>query len=224
MFFTYIKNKYGNYLNIIRQKNFLTNEKTSFEIITGNNSIIFSAPHNVMQVRNLQIKPLDLGTGHLLLNIVNKTNSHGIIKTNCVCEIGVKDDDANFEENHPYKIALSNYIKQHNIKYLIDLHSMEKDRPEQIKLGINGGENIQHNETVLNTIKDIFYNNGFLVSIDMPFNAGEGTISNYIEKTNNIFALQIEINSKLIHLKDPRNQFYKITTTLQEITTYLNSL
>lgn len=223
-FATYIKEKYLNYKNFVQQKKDLSKKQTSFEILKGQNKVMLSAPHNVEQIRKLEKKPLDLSTGHLLLNVANHTKCHAIIKTNCVGQIGKTNDDANYDDNHPYKIELSNYIKNNKIKFLLDIHSMAENRPEQINFGIFGGQNIQNNFEVLKNIEKIFNNHGFAVSIDTPFNAGEKTISNYIAKFNNIFCLQIEIQSKLIYRKNHLNQFDKMSKTFFEVVEYLNSI
>ena len=144
IFMEYVKNKYHNFKNIIAQKKELTLRKNSFEVVEGSVPILLSAPHNVEQVREKQKKPLDLGTGHLLLKTVNESRAYGIIKTNCIGKIGEVDDDPNYELEHPYKEKIKELLNENKIKALIDIHSLGKDRPEQINLGINDGKNIQN--------------------------------------------------------------------------------
>ena len=68
----------------------------------------------------------------------------------------------------------------------------------------------------------MFLKNGFYVTIDTPFYAGENTVCADISEDTNIFSLQIEINSKLIHLKDERNKFLITTKVLNQVVTLLD--
>ncbi len=223
-FFKYIKEKYGNYKNVVQHKKKLTSLNNSFEVIKGAGIVLFSAPHNVKQIRELKTKSRDIGTGHLLLNVANSTHSHAIIRTNCTgCE-NEKNDDPNYYTEHPYREAVQQLILKHNLKYFIDLHSMKKIRPQMINIGIDGGKNIQQNFSLLEKVKSIFNHYGFHTSIDHPFSAGEKTLASFVAKTSNIFSLQIEINSKLIHLKDDSNQFGMLSQCFAEIAQLLNSL
>jgi len=223
IFMEYIKNKYDNFKNIIAQKKELTLKRNSFEVVKGCVPILLSAPHNVEQVREDRKKPLDLGTGHLLLKTINESGAYGIIKTNCVGKIGEVDDDPNYEVEHPYKQKIIELVNKNKIKAVIDIHSLSKDRTEQINLGINGGKNIQNNFELLEKVKALFFENGFYVTIDTPFYAGENTVSANVSKGANIFSLQIEINSKLIHLKDKRNEFLLITEIMRQMIALLNN-
>ncbi len=222
LFMKYIKETYDNLVNIIAQKARLTHRENSFEILEGRLPILVSAPHNVKQIREGKTKPIDLGSGHLMLDVVNKTNCFGIIKTNCVGMEGEKDDDANYEKQHPYKDAVLNETNKHNLKALLDLHTMAEDRKELVNIGIYGGKNIHDNYEVLQKVVHTFEDFGYPVSLDEPFNAPPHTVAGFLATETNAFCLQIELNSKLIYKKDKRNEFSNVSDCLVKIVNQLN--
>lgn len=189
----------------------------SFQVLRGSVPILLSAPHHVMQVRELQAKPLDLGTGALVLRTQNLANTFAIVKTKCVGVVGKTNDDANYEPNHPYKQQIVSLIKDHNIKAVLDIHSMKKSRTKMVNIGINGGKNIQNREDILALIVAEFELHGFLVFVDNPFYAPQNTVSGEVSEKTNTFCLQIEINSKYIHFKDIRNKRKLVANILANI-------
>lgn len=223
-YFAGLQKMFGKYKNFLKQKRELTILNNSFEILAGKNNVMFSAPHNVKQIRDLQVKPLDTGTGNLVLNLANLSDSHAIIKTNCMGVENVIDDDANYEESHPYKFALKRHIIQNQIKFLFDIHAMKPTRTEQVNIGIFGGHNIQNNFALLNEIIAIFNEFGFEVWVDQPFKAGPRTVAHFVAKETQIFAVQVEINSSLINHKNEDQQFEKMTECFLRIVEKLNEI
>ncbi len=121
--------------NSYKQFNNLNKNNPSFNLLTGNiNGVIFSCPHAVSQTRNGKEKIADLDTGPLGVAL-NSLGYSVLLKTqNC-------NDDANFDKKSHYKNFLSKYIKNNNIKYLIDLHEMSNKRNVLFSLGTNFGVN-----------------------------------------------------------------------------------
>lgn len=174
-----------------RRKRFLKeNSEKSFVIVEGQIPLIISAPHGVSQVRLGNQKYAEPGSLSIALELQKRTNAYLIAKTkNC-------NDDANFDAISPYKEELKRYIKQHDIKYLIDFHGMKKTREIDINLGTNFGRNIEKNEELFDFILQSFKQRNFIVAVDNPFNGDIDTVSGSISKSCGIWTIQIEVNYK----------------------------
>lgn len=226
LFMQHIYNAYHAYKNPRRILKQLESKRSSsgFEVVHGSIPVLISAPHNVAQVRQLAIKPKDLGTGHLALSLQNASNCHAIIRTFNLGKVGECNDDPNFYEQSEYRTQIAQLIKQHSIKAFIDLHSLATHRAELVNLGINGGKNIQNNEKLLQDISQTFASSNIYLHIDKPFFAGESTLSSYVANTFNIPSLQFELNSKLIQLKNPENKHEQMALLLAQIVSLLGAL
>ncbi len=115
----------------IQSQNFST-----FKILENKSKIMISAPHSVKHIREWEILPQDLLTWWLALYLRKRLNIPVIYSTL------YKVWDPNFDENKnsEYKQALAEYIKENNIKFLIDLHGCWSFRDFSIELGTWGSE------------------------------------------------------------------------------------
>lgn len=189
----------------------------SFELLEGEGRVIVSAPHSVEQTREGKIKFAEPQTGVLALLLHDELNCPVIFKTkNC-------NDDANYDEQSPYKDALSDYIKKSEIKFLIDLHQLSSKREVSINLGTADYKNIS-DLNILNIILDEFSSQkSGLIQIDEPFDASNPyTVSSYIHNKCNIQSIQIEINSKLLYGDSAEITFPKILIALRNSVTRIN--
>lgn len=220
-FMQYIKEHYATYQNPHEQNKRLRKQDGDHLVMRGSNDIVVSAPHNVKQIRSLKIKGADLGTGDLVLAIHEQTNAHAIIKTKCVGIKNVLDDDANWQTSHPYRDSLVDLINQENIHYLLDIHSLKKERPEQICLGINGGINVQGNTALVRQMEQIFKKH-YKVSIDNPFSAPAPTICEAMAQKG-VFCVQIEINSTFIDSDCDENNFQTMLQCFKQVINLLEN-
>ena len=103
----------------IQDKDFST-----FKILKNKCKIMISAPHSVKHVREWEMLPQDLLTWWLTLYLWKRLNLPIIYSTS------YKVWDPNYDENDKseYKQALEKYIKENDIKLLIDLHGCSSYR------------------------------------------------------------------------------------------------
>lgn len=167
-------------------------EIKDYEIIQRNFPIIISAPHSAKQFRNGKVQTKEFYTDTLAINVSDKEN------ISCIYKTLFNNDDANADQDSPYKLALKDYIIQNDIRFLLDLHTMSDKRLPEICIAINSGKNIQNNYDLLQEIIAAFNKNGISsVTVDEPFKASnENCISNYIASNCNIPCFHIEINKK----------------------------
>lgn len=198
------------------RKNFLeVNKIEDNVVINGKNNILLSAPHGVSQVRLGKLKHSEMGSLTTALFLKKNTDCFLIAKTKNNC------DDANFDEKSKYKENIINLIKQHNIRYMIDIHGLASKREFDINLGTHLGKNIISNVDILDDLQQKLVDNDFIVSIDQPFMGGSHTLSGSINNQFNIWTLQIEINCSITNKKENFGRYKKLLTIL---TDWLNSI
>ncbi len=172
------------------------NSTKSFVIQRGEGVVMLSSPHGVSQVRLGKRKFEEPGSLSFMLEVAKRTGAPFIAKTkNC-------DDDANFDEDCPYKKELKNFIEQNNIKFLLDFHGLSKRREVDINFGTHLGQNVKKDEKLFDALNKEIQRAGFVTSIDNPFWGGPQTISGAISKKAKIWALQVEINYKCTNEKE----------------------
>lgn len=199
------------------RKDFLRANKCNDYVFTvGNNNILLSAPHGVSQIRLGKYKTREIGSLTTLLYLKDNTNCHTIAKTKN------NNDDANFDEQSPYKNKIEQIIKTHKIMYVIDIHGLSEKRECDINLGTHLGKNINNNTALFDRLYNSLIDNGFIVSIDQPFMGGARTISgSIISKNPELWTLQIEINCSITNKIE---NFKRFKALLQILTNWLNSI
>lgn len=164
-----------------------------FEILGGDKKILISAPHAVEQTRCDKIKYAERETAELA-KMLNKLGYPAIIKTQNF------NDDANYDLEHPYKEELLKFCADNNICFVLDLHQLSSNREMDFCLGTGDDKNknlLNHTIIVILTKKCSVENN-FDLRVNNPFAASSNrTISGFCSE-NNIPAMQLEINSKLV--------------------------
>ena len=192
--------------------NFQEKNFSIFKILKNKSKIMISAPHVVKHIREWEILPQDLLTWWLALYLWKRLNLPVIYSTS------YKVWDPNFDENKKseYKQALAEYIKENDIKLLIDLHGCWSFRDFSIELGTwwEWDPHLLGHLDILNTVEKSL--NGGLKSYiqhtwkpitkNTIFSASrETTISAFISKECKIPTIQIEINKELRDKDNPKN-------------------
>ena len=94
------------------------------------------------------------------------------------------------------------------------MHGLSSNRNCDINLGTHIGENIKNNLDIFNRLHNLLISNGFSVSIDQPFMAGQQTISGSINNEFNIWTLQVEINCTITNKKENFERYKKLLNIL----------
>lgn len=181
-----------------------------FRIISGVGSTMLSAPHSVKQRRDGREKLPDYFTGEIALEVSFRTGVPLIIKTSN------KNDDANYDFNCRYKQELLNYIRQNNIKYLVDLHGISNRYGVDIDICTNTYMNVHNDENLVEEVRAILLKKFEIVSVDNLFAASrDGVVSKYVSEHSNVKAIQLEL-SKCVRTS------VEIIDALVELVLYLN--
>ncbi|MBQ7307193.1 MAG: hypothetical protein IJW82_01550 [Clostridia bacterium] len=181
----------------------------NFVCLDNKEKILISCPHAVEQTRNGNIKFSEPETALLGLYL-NELGYPCFIKTSN------ENDDANSDFDCKYKQTLVNYCKENNIQFVIDLHQLRRDREMSICLGTGDdkNKNLCKKDYILQPFLKILKKNNYITTINNPFAASKNTtVSGYLS-SNNISALQMEINSGIV---DKNEDFEKLATALKDI-------
>lgn len=92
--------------------------------------------------------------------------------------------DANYTLDCNYRAELKKYIQSNNTYLILDFHKSKSDRPYDISIGTNYGENLNKREYILNLfIEELSCYN---IKIDNTFNAGSRTVT-YIKLYDKLY-------------------------------------
>ena len=194
--------------------------KASFEILSGTGSVMFSAPHAVLQTRNGTNKAAERYSG-ILCKILNEEYKYPVIyKTRHLM------DDANYDEISDYREALCRFLKKNTIRYLIDLHQLNPDREMDICVGTGYGKNIFGKRELVDIVRDCFLPNGIRnITVDDPFPAANPhSVCATVAQCCDIPAIRLEINSKLLIQGSDGYRLSSVIQSLHELADKLNAL
>ena len=201
-----------------RRKAFLWGNADKDHVIVDNpnSKVVLSAPHGVSQIRLGRHKSREIGSIATALYLQEQIGCSLIAKTKS------NNDDANFDEKSSYKRDLAKLIKKNNIRFLIDIHGLSRKREMDVNIGIHLGHHITSNEKYFDGLYKLLLKNAFSVTIDAPFMAGGNTISNSMKKEfDNLFALQLEINSRISNI---RANFAQYSLLLKVLVDWIKSM
>jgi hypothetical protein len=164
-----------------------------FETQEGNIPILISAPHGARAFRNLKWKEEDEYTASIAIKLGDITGAHVIYVKNKTYE------DSNYIRKTRYKEKVKDIIRDDGIKFLLDLHGVNKDRPFKICVGTRYNNN---NESSCPTYKHIIEE--ALRDFQEPpiFNRRnfkakkKETVTSFARKECGIESAQVEINAR----------------------------
>lgn len=174
----------------------LENEKIDDTYIfrLGDFPVMITAVHTMNQLRSDGTYKLgEPFTKGIARYVAEKTGVFNFIKLG---DTGIDSNRFLFDE---YKRKLVDYIKDNEIKLVIDLHGAGRNRDFDVEFGTLDGITI--NSMIMKNLEECFKINGILnIKYNEPFKGGGVTQAVY-ERTN-IDVVQIEINRKFRDLNN----------------------
>lgn len=181
-------------------------------IMQGQLPVLISVPHAVPHLRNDECRNEELNTDVLGFILHEHTGCHLFINA------GV-DGDPNDDRCSLYKEKLLQYIRQHKIAMIIDLHGASAARPFDYELGTAGGRNVAGFAECVSSFIALSHLEGMKTTVDEYFPANAETrVSSYVNSQASIPALQLEINRNL------RDTYSSVCSTARLLTKYVNGI
>ncbi len=181
--------------------------KEDFIIKKGTIPILFSAPHTMEQIRSDgSIKPSETFTKAIALFLNKYFDTSYIVK--------IKDTgmDSNRDNHDDYKESLLKFVKENDIKLVIDLHGSKKERDFDVEFGTLN--NLTAEFSTIRELEESFIENGVTnIKHNDPFKGG--SITQYLYNLKNVDTVQLEINGKYRDIDNIEN-LEKIIKALSE--------
>lgn len=189
----------------------LHNHPSSFEFLPGKGSVLFSAPHAVLQTRNGQIKQAERYTG-MLCRLLN--SRYGFP---CIYKSRHMQDDANHDLQSPYRDAVCRLIREEGFRCVLDLHQLSPTRPMALCIGTGHGQNLGHFPHAPDRVRSAFEKRLLTpVTLDDPFAAANPCTVSANAAAQGATALQLEINTALVMETSPDQRFEEVLEALAE--------
>ena len=159
-----------------------------FIIKKGSIPILFTAPHTMMQQKDDgSIKLEEPFTKAIALYLNKHSNINSMIK--------IKDtgEDSNRDNRDEFKTELIRFIKNNNIKLVIDLHGASINRNFDVEFGTLN--NLSADYSTIKELEESFVENGIKnINHNDPFKGG--AITQYVYNLKNVDVIQVEISKK----------------------------
>ena len=156
-------------------------------ILKGSIPILFTVPHTMKQKReDGSIKLNEPYTKAIALYLNKHFDVSAMIK--------IKDTglDPNRDNEDEFKTSLINFIKENNIKLVIDLHGSSKDKDFDIEFGTLN--NLSADYSTIKELEEAFKENNINnIKHNNPFKGG--AITKYVHGIEDVEVIQIEINA-----------------------------
>lgn len=174
--------------------------RLEFSIVKGHIPVLLSAPHGAAHYRNGQLKEEDEYTAGMARLVAEMTGAHAMV----ACR--ESNTDPNYYPGAPYKLALQNFVDQHPVNIVLDIHGCSPKRDFGIALGTMQNRSCpRHRSKIIQTLEAHGFsqsNHGLTrLDIDETFPANGShrveTVTQFAYKKLKVPAAQIEINAHL---------------------------
>ena len=191
----------------------------SYELLEGKGSVLISAPHAMLQTRNGSIKCAERFTGMLCRLMHERINCPVIYKTRHL------RDDANHDPISDYREALCRYVKQHDVRLVIDLHQMKPERHVDVCIGTGRGHNLLGQQHLSGALTECFRSlNLKHIAVDDPFDAsGPNTVCATVASRCKVPAIQLELSTRLLMNGYEEYCFMRVLDALCDLTQQLSA-
>ena len=173
------------FIQIINELEFMKFDE-DYIIRKGDIPILFTAPHTMLQVHDDGSYKLGEPYTKGIALFLNK-----YCNVNCMIKIKDTGLDPNHDNYDEFKVELIRFIKDNNIKLVIDLHGSSKYRDFDVELGTMN--NLSADFSTIKELEEAFTENNIKnIAHNEPFKGGLITQSLYGLK--DIDVIQVEIN------------------------------
>ena len=157
-------------------------------LVKGEIPVLITAPHTMEQVKNDgTIKYSEPYTKAIALYLNEVCSSSYLIKTK---DTGM---DSNRDNHDEFKEDLVNFVKDNDIKLVIDLHGADHNRDFDVEFGTMN--NLTADFSTIKELEEAFKHNGIVnIEHNDPFKGG--AITQYLYNIKDVEVIQLEINGR----------------------------
>lgn len=170
-------------------------EGANYQVILGEVPVLVSAPHAVCQIRNGVVKERDGMTGGIVEYLCEELGVFGVTR---LWEDG---DDPNYAEDErsvAYREEIAKLVKEHNIKWVFDIHGCLDKHGFDMDMGINDGQNVACGKEEIERLAENWRQRGVDARIDEKFMARRPyTVSNFVHRETGVNCVQLELNGRV---------------------------
>ncbi|MEA5106192.1 MAG: hypothetical protein VB010_02385 [Sphaerochaeta associata] len=130
-----------------------------FEIVNGIGNVMVSVPHCCKHFREGSIKPHEFMTGAIGQYVQKEAKCH------LISSVKFSQSDPNWDQLSPYRDALTKYMKDNSVRFLLDIHGMS-NLGDDVEIGYNSLKNLNHSKGLKKVIVSFWKESGFNVSFD----------------------------------------------------------
>lgn len=161
---------------------------SDYIIMKGNLPILFTAPHTMKQLKEDGTIKLNESYTKAIALYLNK-----YFNTSCMVKINDTGIDSNQDNRDEFKKEIIRFVKENNIKLVIDLHGANINQDFDIEFGTLN--NLSIDFSTIRELEEAFTENGIKnIKHNDPFKGG--AITQYLYGIKDIDVVQIEINAK----------------------------
>ena len=184
-------------------------------LINGNVPVLITAPHTMKQKRkDGTYKQAETFTKAIALYL------NEICGTSCLIKIQDTGMDSNRDNHDEFKDELINFVKENNIKLVIDLHGADRNRDFDVEFGTMN--NLTADFSTIKELEEAFKHNGIVnIEHNNPFKGG--AITQYLYNLKDVEVIQLEINGRLRdynHIEELENLCNSLIYFIKEFINY----
>ncbi len=191
--------------------NIIKDLQEEYIFIKGEIPVILTAPHVKKYIKKGVCKSKDTNTDLIVKTIQKLTGCHIMYSNKDL------DYDPNFDLENAFKTETVKYIKEHNIKYMINIYGLIDSAYSNIEIGTNNLKNLNYDEKILSTVKDILKMYIDNIKIDKRYKATKRTLSCYVNEKTSIKTFQIGIDFSHRNPKKSKRKFDSLIAALTSV-------
>ena len=181
-------------------------------IVQGTAPVLVSVPHAVPHTRKGEVKSGEINTDVLGFMLNHHTGCHLFVNA------GV-EGDPNDDAQSVYKDRLLQYVKEHGIAMVIDIHGASREKNFDFEVGTAGGRNIKEFEECLPVFLSLASLEKKNVVVDTCFPAnGLTRVASHISLHASVPSIQLEIN------RTQRDTYESLISTARFLSRYIKGV
>lgn len=184
-------------------------------LIKGEIPVLITAVHTMEQIRkDGSIKPAETFTKAIAMYL------NEVCSVSCFVKIIDTGLDSNRDNHDEVKNDLVNFVKDNNIKLVIDLHGADHNRDFDVEFGTMN--NLTADFSTIKELEEALKHNGIVnIEHNNPFKGG--AITQYLFNEKDVDVIQLEINGRFRdakHIDDLENLCNSLIYFIKEYVNY----